>query len=69
MSALAALILAATAPHLAGAGESPRQISASRSAVRAIILRVARADPDPREGELRRRRHVRGDGTLSIDFD
>lgn len=69
MSALAALFLAAAAPHFAGAADGPRRIEVSRSAVRATILRVARADPDPREGELRRRRHARPDGSVSIDYD
>lgn len=69
MSALAALILAATAPQFASTADSPRRISVSRSAVRAVILRSARAEPETREGELRRRRHARRDGTLSIDFD
>lgn len=69
MSALAALFLAATIPQFGGAAESPYRISVSRSTVRAVILRSARAEPEVREGELRRQRHRRRDGTQSIDFD
>lgn len=69
MSALVVLVLAATAPQFAGAADAPRRISVSRSAVRAVVLRSARAEPEPREGELRRRRHARPDGSISIDFD